>query len=162
MESLREIAVVHVPTPSSPLPAADPISVVLVDDSEDLVFLVRGALERSGRFRIVAEAADGEQGVAAVGDSRPDLVLLDIAMPVMDGLQALPLIRQACPTAIVVMLSAFGDASGMPQRAMDMGANGYIHKDGRIQALPEQLRVIVRGVTAERAARQAHRQGERQ
>ncbi len=155
MDSLREIAVVHVPTPSSPLPAADPISVVLVDDSEDLLYLVRGALERSGRFRIVAEAADGEQGVAAVGACQPDLVLLDIAMPVMDGLQALPLIREACPTSIVVMLSAFGDASGMPQRAMDMGANGYIHKDGRIQALPEQLRVIVRGVTAERAARAA-------
>ena len=139
------------PTPSSPRPTADTISVVLVDDSEDLLYLVRGALERSGRFRIVAEAADGEQGVAAVAASRPDLVLLDIAMPVMDGLQALPLIREACPTAVVVMLSAFGDSSGMPQRAMD-GANGYIHKDGRIQALPEQLRVIVRSVTAERAA----------
>jgi DNA-binding NarL/FixJ family response regulator len=141
--------------PSSPVPPDDTISVVLVDDSEDLLFLVRGALERSGRFRIVAEAADGEQGVAAVGASRPDLVLLDIAMPVMDGLQALPLIREACPTAIVVMLSAFGDSSGMPQRAMGMGANGYIHKDGRIQALPEQLRVIVRSVSAERAAQQA-------
>ncbi len=143
------------PTPSTPSPASDTISVVLVDDSEDLLFLVRGALERSGRFRIVAEAADGEQGVAAVGSCRPDLVLLDIAMPVMDGLQALPLIREACPTSIVVMLSAFGDSSGMPQRAMDMGANGYIHKDGRIQALPEQLRVIVRGVTSERSARKA-------
>ena len=57
-------------------------------------------------------------------------------MPVMDGLQALPLIRDACPTAIVVMLSAFGDASGMPEQALGLGANGYIHKDGRIQALP--------------------------
>ena len=94
----------------------------------------------------MAEAADGEQGVAAVRASQPDLVLLDILMPVMDGLQALPLIRESCPTAIVVMLSALGDASGMPQRAMSMGANGYIHKDGRIQALPEQLRVIVGGV----------------
>ncbi len=145
------------PTPSSPRPTADTISVVLVDDSEDLLYLVRGALERSGRFRIVAEAGDGEQGVAAVGACQPDLVLLDIAMPVMDGLQALPLIREACPTAVVVMLSAFGDSSGMPQRAMGMGANGYIHKDGRIQALPEQLRVIVRSVTAERAAHQARK-----
>ncbi len=147
------------PTTQSP-PAAATISVVLIDDSEDLLFLVRGALERSGKFSIVAEAPDGEQGVAAVIAAQPDLVLLDIAMPVMDGLQALPLIRESCPESIVVMLSAFGDASGMPQKAMDMGANGYIHKDGRIQALPEQVRMIVQGVTAERAARQARNSGQ--
>jgi DNA-binding NarL/FixJ family response regulator len=142
------------PNSSSPAPAAS-IRVVLIDDSEDLLFLVRGALERSGQFRVVAEAADGAQGVAAVKASQPDLVLLDIAMPVMDGLQALPLIRDECPAATVVMLSAFSDTSGMSQRAMSMGANGYLHKDGRLQALPEQLRVIVGGVTAQRAARQA-------
>jgi DNA-binding NarL/FixJ family response regulator len=145
------------PTPSSPSPDTTSVSVVLIDDSEDLLFLVRGALERSGQFRVVAEAADGEKGVAAVKASQPDLVLLDIAMPVMDGMQALPLIREECPTAIVVMLSAFGDSSGMPQRAMDMGANGYIHKDGRLQALPEQLRVIAGGVLAQRAAQHARK-----
>jgi DNA-binding NarL/FixJ family response regulator len=53
------------------------------------------------------------------------------------------------------MLSALGDASGMPQKAMSLGANGYIQKDGRIQALPEQLRVIIGGAMAERAARKA-------
>ncbi len=143
-----------------PMTASAPSStatcnVVLVDDSEDLLFLVRGALERNGHFRVVAEAADGEQAITAVRDSRPDLVLLDIAMPVMDGLQALPLIRAAHPDAIVVMLSAFGDTSGMPERALSMGAHGYLHKDGRIQALPEQLRVIVGSVVAERTARHA-------
>ena len=143
--------------PSSPAAAGTTISVALIDDSEDLLFLLRGALERSGHFHVVADAADGEQGVAAVRASHPDVVLLDISMPVMDGLQALPLIRHECPTAIVVMLSAFGDSSGMPQRALALGANGYIHKDGRIKALPEQLRVIVRGVTAERAARDARK-----
>jgi DNA-binding NarL/FixJ family response regulator len=142
------------PANNSPAPAA-PLTVVLVDDSEDLLFLVRTALERSGYFRVVAEAADGEQGVAAVSETQPDVVLLDIAMPVMDGLQALPLIREACPTTIVVMLSGFGDASGMPQKALSMGANGYIHKDGRIQALPEQVRVIAAGVVAQRAAHRA-------
>ena len=137
-------------SPSSP--DAKALSVVLVDDSEDLVFLVRDALERSGLFRVVAEAGDGEQGVAAVRETQPDLVLLDIAMPVMDGMQALPLIREACPSAIVVMLSAFGDASGLPERARAMGASGYIRKGGHLRALPEQLRVMVAAVTAERAA----------
>ena len=142
------------PTNSPPLPAS-PISVVLVDDSEDLLFLVRSALERSGYFTVVAEAPDGEQGVAAASATQPDVVLLDIAMPVMDGLQALPLIRETCPETIVVMLSGFGDASGMPQKAMLLGAHGYIHKDGRIQALPEQVRVIAASVVAQRKARRA-------
>ncbi len=137
------------------MPDASPISVVVVDDHEDLRDLLRLSLERAAAFRVVAEAADGEQGVAAVQASQPDVVLLDIAMPVMDGLQALPLIREACPTAVVVMLSAFGDSSGMPQKAMDLGANGYIQKGGRVQAVPEQLRVIVGSVTAERTARRA-------
>jgi DNA-binding NarL/FixJ family response regulator len=139
--------------PSTSAPAS--ISVVLVDDSEDLLFLVRGALERSGQFRVVATAADGQQAIETARTHQPDLVLLDIAMPVMDGMQALPLIRAECPAASIVMLSAFGDASGMPQRAMAMGANGYLHKNGRLKALPEQLRVIVGGVIAERAARHA-------
>ena len=144
--------------PTTPTPPA-PVSVVAIDDSEDLLFLVQGALERSGQFRVVATAADGEQGVAAVRAAQPDLVLLDILMPVMDGMSALPLIRQECPDAIVVMLSALGDATGMPQKAMSLGANGYIHKDGRIQALPEQLRVIIGGAMAERAARKAREAG---
>ena len=132
----------------------------MIDDAEDLRPLVRMALERSGRFRVVAEAADGAQGVDAVRVSQPDLVLLDIAMPVMDGLQALPLVAEACPTAIVVMLSGFGDASEIGTRALDLGAAGYIQKGGRLQALPEQLRVIVGSTNAERAARRARHPAE--
>ncbi len=132
-----------------------PLRVVIIDDTEDLRLLVRMALERNGGFEVVAEAADGADGVSAVEAAQPDLVLLDIAMPVMDGLQALPLIRQACPTAVVVMVSGFGDSNGMAQRAMALGAAGYIQKGGRLQALPEQLRVIVGSATAESAARLA-------
>src|SRR4051794_25259677 len=143
------------PTTSRSSGSGSPIRVVAIDDSEDLLFLVRDALERSGQFAVVAEAGDGEEGIAAVRAHRPELVLLDILMPVMDGLHALPVIREECPDAVVVMLSALGDASGMPQKAMALGANGYIHKDGRTQALPEQLRVIYSSAMAERAARRA-------
>src|SRR4051794_4895068 len=143
------------PTNSRSSAPGSPIRVVAIDDSEDLLFLVRDALERSGQFDVVAVAGDGEEGVAAGRAHRPALVLPDILMPGMDGLHALPVIREECPDAVVVMLSALGDASGIPQKAMSLGANGYIRKDGRIQALPEQLRIIIGGVMAERAARQA-------
>jgi DNA-binding NarL/FixJ family response regulator len=140
------------PTDSS---TRTPLSVVIIDDTDDLRLLVGMALKRHGGFHVVAEAADGAAGVEAVKSSQPDLVLLDIAMPVMDGLQALPLIRHECPTAVIVMVSGFGDSNGMAQRAMTLGAAGYIQKGGRLQALPEQLRVIVGSATAESAARLA-------
>src|SRR4051812_11246986 len=71
---------------------SSPIRVVLVDDSDDMRLLVRIALEREPDFTVVGEAADGQTGIEAVAAARPHLVLLDIAMPVMDGLQALTLI----------------------------------------------------------------------
>src|SRR3954471_439433 len=111
---------------------AGPIRVVVVDDSYDLRLLVRLALEREADFTIVAEAADGSAGVEAVGAHKPHLVLLDIAMPVMDGLQALTLIREECPGSIVVMLSAFTGSSGAIDRAMGLGAHGYIEKGGGV------------------------------
>ena len=137
----------------SPAPADLATSVVVIDDSEEFRLLLRTTLERNGVFRVVAEAGDGKEGVEAVKTTGPDLVLLDIAMPVMDGLQALTLIRDACPEAVVVMLSAFGDASGLSQRSLSMGASGYIQKGGHLRALPEQLRVMMAAVAAERAAK---------
>ena len=82
-------------------------SVLLVDDTPDVRMLVRRALERSGGLEVVAEVGDGAAAVEAARHHQPDVVLLDIAMPVMDGLEALPLIRQVAPRATVIMLSAF-------------------------------------------------------
>ncbi|MDQ1396258.1 MAG: hypothetical protein QOG64_1517, partial [Acidimicrobiaceae bacterium] len=66
------------------------LSVLVADDLEDTRFLVRRFLERTGRFTVVAEAANGVEAVALVARHTPDLALLDLAMPVMDGLEALP------------------------------------------------------------------------
>jgi DNA-binding NarL/FixJ family response regulator len=140
--------------PSTSAPAS--ISVVLVDDSEDLLFLVRGALERSGQFRVVATAADGQQAIETARTHQPDLVLLDIAMPVMDGLQALTLIREESPGSIVVMLSAFTVSSGALDRAMTLGAHGYIEKGG-VDGMITQLREVLArefGVPARRTGAQ--------
>ena len=126
------------------LKVASPIRVVLVDDSADLRLLVRLALEREADFTIVAEAPDGDSGVAAVAAHKPHLVLLDIAMPVMDGLQALTLIREESPGSIVVMLSAFTGSSGAIDRAMALGAHGYIEKGGVEEMIAELRGVLAR------------------
>ena len=116
---------------------------VLVDDSDDLRDLVRMALEREPDFEVVAEAGDGEAGVGAVAAHRPHLVLLDIAMPVMDGLQALTLIREDSPGSIVVMLSAFTGSSGAIDRALALGAHGYIEKGGGVPEMIADLRGVL-------------------
>jgi DNA-binding NarL/FixJ family response regulator len=104
-----------------------PRSVLLVDDTPEIRMLVRRALERGGALQVVAEAGDGAAGLDAARAHHPDLVLLDIAMPVMDGLEALPLIRELLPDATVIMLSGFG-AELLVEKAMASGADGYIQK----------------------------------
>jgi DNA-binding NarL/FixJ family response regulator len=125
------------------LVVASPIRVVVVDDSEDLRLLLRLALEDEPDFTVVAEAPDGATGVEAVSEHTPHLVLLDIAMPVMDGLQALTLIREESPGSIVVMLSAFSGSTGAPERAVALGAHGYIEKGGGVPELIADLRDVL-------------------
>jgi DNA-binding NarL/FixJ family response regulator len=67
-------------------------------------------------------------------------------MPVMDGLQALTLIREECPSAIVVVLSSFGAASGLPKQAAALGAHGYVRKRESTATILAELRKIVGSV----------------
>lgn len=76
---------------------------------------------------IVAEAENGAEAVRLAERHRPDVVFLDIAMPIMDGLQAAPLIRAALPQTKIVMLSGFSAAS-MREEALRCGADEYIEK----------------------------------
>lgn len=100
--------------------------VVIVDDTPDIRYLLRLALEGGG-ITVVAEAGDGLAGIEATLEHQPDLVLLDLAMPVMDGLEALPRIKAAAPRARVLVLSGF-TADAMADRALDAGAHGFVQK----------------------------------
>ena len=91
-----------------------PVRAVVVDDVDDMRQLICLLLERQGHFTVVAEADNGQSGVTATLAHRPDLVLLDITMPVMNGLQALKLIRSQVPSAVVVMLSTWSRTSCSP------------------------------------------------
>jgi signal transduction histidine kinase len=127
-----------------------PLEVVVVDDTRDFRDLLRMVLERSGDFTVVGEADNGRQGVEVVCAHQPDVVVLDIAMPEMDGLEALPLLREACPTCTVVMLSGFG-TSEMTRRAMERGADGFIQKGQPLSALLAQVRTLVAKADARRS-----------
>jgi YesN/AraC family two-component response regulator len=126
---------------------SEEINVLIVDDSEDLRELLSMVIERHpAGWRVVATAAEGRQGIEEARSSQPDLVLLDIAMPVMDGMQALPHIREAAPEAVVVMLSGY-PFSTAGQGALDAGAHGYLEKSDLVQGLLPRLERIIDSAT---------------
>ena len=106
---------------------SEPVKVLIVDDSRDLRDLLGIRVETWGGYEVVGLAADGEEAVDLARSSQPDLVLLDLAMPRMDGLQALPLILEAAPGVRVVVLSGF-DKDTMAERALEAGAHRYVEK----------------------------------
>lgn len=122
-----------------------PVRVVVVDDTYDLRDLLRLALTRGG-MEVVGEAGDGLAGIEAVRLERPDVVLLDLSMPVMDGLEALPSIRRLVPDAKIIVLSGFG-ATQMSERALATGADGYLQKGMSLKRILEYVRGIVDGST---------------
>ena len=83
--------------------------VVVADDIEDLRWLLRAALTADGRFNVVGEAGDGREAVTVVGLTHPDVVVLDLSMPTMDGLEAAIEIADVSPETRVVIYSAVGE-----------------------------------------------------
>jgi len=103
------------------------LRVVLADDTAEFRLLLRIILEQDGRFEVVAEAADGAEAVRVTTAEQPDALVLDLAMPVMDGLQAIPEVRSASPATAIVVLSGF--ARGRLDRdALAHGASAYVEK----------------------------------
>ena len=132
-------------------PDQAPIRVVLADDTRDIRLLLSLALELAGGFEVVGEAGDGREAIAQATLHRPDVVLLDLAMPVLDGLQAIPQIREQAPESVIVILSGFG-ADAMGEEAVRLGATTYVQKGVNPTELAEQLRALVRDPTATRGA----------
>jgi len=108
--------------------------VLIVDDAEDLRGLLRARMEMTDHLVVVGEAGDGVAAVEQATMLQPDLVLLDVAMPVMDGLEALPLIRQAVPHVRVIVLSGFNDST-MAEHARLAGADHYFVKGTSLREL---------------------------
>lgn len=120
--------------------------VIVADDTAGIRLLMRHILEGSGVFQVVGEATDGQEAVDLATRLQPDLVLLDLIMPRLDGLEAIPLIRQAAPAAKILILSGFS-AQGLAVRpAAEGGPDGFIEKRQRPEdILQTALRVCRMG-----------------
>jgi PAS domain S-box-containing protein len=138
------------------VPAA-PIRVVIADDAVGLRRLLRAVLTRQPGFEVVGEAGNGAEALMAVSRTRPDLVLLDLGMPVMDGLEALPRIIELSPSTRVVVLSGFNPGR-MEHEALALGAHSYLTKGLSPGELVAALHRAVEGDGPERpvAAEPAH------
>jgi PAS domain S-box-containing protein len=119
-------------------------TVVLVDDASDVRALVRARLRLSRRFAVVGEGSTGTDAVALAEQHRPSLLLLDVSMPVMDGLEALPLVREASPQTRVVLYSGF-EEQGLIERGRDLGAAAFLEKSASVERLPDELARVLGG-----------------
>lgn len=118
--------------------------VLIVDDAEELRMLLRLRMETRDGLTVVGEAADGQAAVELATELRPDLVMLDLAMPRMDGLEALPLIRAAVPGVRVVVLSGFNEST-LAAQALAAGADRYVVKGSSVSALLDLVDGVLAG-----------------
>lgn len=115
--------------------------VVIADDSPDIRLLLRLAIHSDPELELVGEAADGAEAVSLAQALQPDLMLLDLSMPVMDGLEAIPLIRGVAPGTAIIVVSGFltGETK---QHVIDAGAVGYVEKGGDFHELIAYVRKV--------------------
>ena len=119
------------------------IRVVLADDQQMVRAGLRSLLEQTGEVEVVAEAGDGEAAIAQAQATAPDVVLMDVRMPVLDGIAATERIVTGGGPRVVV-LTTF-DLDDYVFRALRAGASGFLLKDAPVEDLVAALRVVARG-----------------
>jgi DNA-binding NarL/FixJ family response regulator len=122
------------------------IRLLLADDQLIVRQGLQSLLEAKPDFQVVGEAENGEQAVAQVEALQPDVALMDIRMPIMDGIAATQLICRQFPATKVVVLTTFDDDDYV-SRAMRYGARGYLLKDTHSEELAQAIRAVHKGYT---------------
>jgi DNA-binding NarL/FixJ family response regulator len=127
------------------VPVMDPetrtIKVFLCDDVQAFRALIRFALEEDESIEVVGEAADGRAGIEGVAALQPDVVLLDLSMPLCDGLEAMPAMRERSPRSRVIALSGF-TAERMAAPMLEQGASAYLEKGADLEVIQATVREV--------------------
>lgn len=112
--------------------------ILVVDDAVFMVCMIKHILLNSG-YEVIGEAMNGKKAIEKYGELKPDMVLMDITMPEMDGIQALKAIKKSDPKALVVMCSAIGQQA-MVTEAIQSGASDYIMKPYSAEKVLETIK----------------------
>ena len=124
-----------------------PITVLLADDHMIVREGFRKLLESEPDLLVVAEAQTGRQAVELAAKHRPEVVVMDISMPLLNGLEATRQIRKALPSTKVVILSAHGDGPYV-EKAIELGVSGFLFKQSSATTLANAIRAVHRGAVA--------------
>ena len=125
---------------------AEPIRVLVVDDHAVVRQGLRGLLELQDGIEVAGDAADGDQGVDAATRLRPDVILMDLVMPALDGVAAMRLLRERLPETRVIVLTSFLDDDKLLP-ALRAGAAGYLLKNAEPQEVVRAVRAAHAGQT---------------
>ena len=121
------------------------IRILLADDQALVRSALAALLELEDDFDVVAQVGRGDEVVAAARDLHPDVALLDIEMPGLDGLAAAAAVTQEVPACRVIIVTTFG-RPGYLRRAMESGALGFVVKDAPAEQLADAIRRVSRGL----------------
>jgi NarL family two-component system response regulator YdfI len=128
------------------MPVSTPIRILVADDHRIVREGLRLILESQEKFTLVGEAADGADAVRLAADLHPDVILMDLRMPGMDGITAIQKIRAADPQAAIVILTTYNEDDLMV-RGLRAGARGFLLKDTDRESLFRAIRAAARGET---------------
>ena len=117
------------------------ISVVVCDDVPELRRLVKAILEEDSEIEVVGEAGDGREAIDVVQRLQPDIVVLDLSMPELDGLEAIPLIHQVSPPSEIVVFSGFEEGK-VAEIALQIKASRYVRKGAPLEDLRRAVREL--------------------
>lgn len=120
------------------------IRVCLVDDQTLVRQGIRSLLELSDNIRVVAEASDGKQGLEKIDEFKPDVVLLDMRMPVMSGIETLQHLHERGSVPATIILTTFDDDQLVLQ-GIKLGARGYLLKDVSLEQLVDAVQTVAAG-----------------
>jgi DNA-binding NarL/FixJ family response regulator len=123
---------------------SEPIRVVISDDHDLFRRGLKMVLEAEDDIEVVAEAADGQEAVTRVEELAPDVVLMDVRMPRMGGIEATRLIRQLFPTTRIIVLTVSDEEDDL-YGAVKAGANGYLLKEVSIEEVADAVRAVFAG-----------------
>lgn len=120
------------------------INILIVDDHEMILHGLTVLLEAQDSFKVVGKASTGRLAIEMCQSLEPDVVLLDMVMPELDGIGTLQELKQKCPTVPIIILTNYVEPN-MVQQALDLGVMGYLQKDVNAAQLSEAIRLALAG-----------------